>query len=127
MEFSHALANEAAAGTARRVDAETLLQLLAPLAPHLTEELWERLGHRQSIHDSGWPAHDPALVAAQQVTVVVQVNGKPRDQMQVDAGLDRAELERRARELPKIAALLEGKEVRKVVVVPDRIVNFVVS
>src|SRR5207253_3070449 len=120
MEFSHALANEAAAGTARRVDAETLLQLLAPLAPHLTEELWERLGHRQSIHDSGWPAHDPALVAAQQVTVVVQVNGKPRDQMQVDAGLDRAELERRARELPKIAALLEGQEVRKVVVVPDR-------
>ena len=59
--------------------------------------------------------------------MVVQVNGKPRDQMQVDAGLDRAELERRARELPKIAALLEGKEVRKVVVVPDRIVNFVVS
>jgi leucyl-tRNA synthetase len=127
MEFSDALSREAAEGTARRIDAETLLQLLAPLAPHITEELWERTGHRRSIHDSGWPEHDPAMVAAQQVTVVVQVNGKVRDQMQVDAGLDAAELERRARELPRIASLLEGRQVRKVIPVPDRLVNFVVS
>jgi leucyl-tRNA synthetase len=127
MEFSDALAHEAAEGTARRVDAETLLQLLAPLAPHIAEELWERTGHRRSIHDSGWPEHDPALVAAQQVTVVAQVNGKVRDQMEVDAGLDQAELERLARELPRISALLEGKQVRRVIVVPDRLVNFVVA
>jgi leucyl-tRNA synthetase len=127
MEFSDALSREAAEGTARRIDAETLLQLLAPLAPHITEELWERTGHRRSIHDSGWPEHDPAMVAARQVTVVVQVNGKVRDQMQVDAGLDPAELERRARELPRIASLLDGRQVRKVVPVPDRLVNFVVS
>jgi leucyl-tRNA synthetase len=127
MEFSDALSREAAEGTARRIDAETLLQLLAPLAPHITEELWERTGHRRSVHDSGWPEHDPAMVAAQQVTVVVQVNGRVRDQMQVDAGLDAAELERRARELPRIASLLEGRQVRKVVPVPDRLVNFVVS
>jgi leucyl-tRNA synthetase len=127
MEYSDALSREAAEGTARRIDVETLLQLLAPLAPHITEELWERTGHRRSIHDSGWPEHDPAMVAAQQVTVVVQMNGRVRDQMQVDAGLDAAELERRARELPRIASLLEGRQVRKVVPVPDRLVNFVVS
>jgi leucyl-tRNA synthetase len=127
MEFARALDHEASEGTARRVDAETLLQLLAPLAPHITEELWERLGHRVSIHDSGWPEHDPELVAAQKVTIVVQVNGKVRDHMEVDAGLDRAELERRARELPKIVAQLEGGQVRKVVVVPDKLVNFVVA
>jgi leucyl-tRNA synthetase len=127
MEFADALAREAAEGTARRVDAETLLQLLAPLAPHITEELWERTGHRGSIHDSRWPEHDPALAAAQQVTVVAQVNGRVRDQMQVEAGLDPAELERRARALPRIAALLEGREVRRVVAVPDRLVNFVVA
>ncbi|MEA2616956.1 MAG: leucyl-tRNA synthetase [Chloroflexota bacterium] len=127
MEYSDALSREAAEGTARRIDAETLLQLLAPLAPHITEELWERTGHRRSIHDSGWPEHDPAMVAAREVTVVVQVNGRVRDQMQVDAGLDAAELERRARELPRIASLLEGRQVRKVVPVPDRLVNFVVS
>jgi leucyl-tRNA synthetase len=127
MEFSDALAHEAAEGTARRVDAETLLQLLAPLAPHITEELWERTGHRRSIHDSGWPEHDPELAVEQLVTVVVQVGGKRRDEMQVDAGLERAELERRARELPRIAALLEGKQERKVIVVPDRLVNFVVT
>ncbi|HEX6491927.1 MAG TPA: class I tRNA ligase family protein, partial [Candidatus Dormibacteraeota bacterium] len=127
MEFARALDHEASEGSARRVDAETLLQLLAPLAPHITEELWERLGHRVSIHDSGWPEHDPELVAAQKVTVVVQVNGKVRDHVEVDAGLDKAELERQARELPKIAALLEGKQVRKVIVVPDRLVNFVAA
>jgi leucyl-tRNA synthetase len=127
MEFSDALAHEVAEGTARRVDAETLLQLLAPLAPHITEELWERTGHRRSIHDSGWPEHDPELAVEQLVTVVVQVGGKRRDEMQVDAGLERAELERRARELPRIAALLEGKQERKVIVVPDRLVNFVVT
>jgi leucyl-tRNA synthetase len=66
-------------------------------------------------------------VAAQQVTVVAQVNGKVRDQMEVDAGLDQAELERLARELPRISALLEGKQVRRVIVVPDRLVNFVVA
>ncbi|HVS43955.1 MAG TPA: leucine--tRNA ligase [Candidatus Dormibacteraeota bacterium] len=127
MEFSRALDHEASEGTARRVDAETLLRLLAPLAPHITEELWERLGHRVSIHDSGWPEHDPELVAAQKVTIVVQVNGKVRDNMEVDAGLDKAELERLARELPKIVAQLEGRQVRKVVVVPDKLVNFVVA
>jgi leucyl-tRNA synthetase len=60
MEFSDALAREAAAGTARAVDAETLLQLLAPLAPHITEELWERAGHQGSMHESRWPSHAPS-------------------------------------------------------------------
>jgi len=125
MEFSHELDAEAQAGRGRRVDAETLLQLLAPFAPHITEELWERTGHGTSIHDSGWPQWDPELAAAQQVTVVVQVNSKKRATMSVPAGLSRSELEERARTEPRIVEILAGATPRTVVVVPDKIVNIV--
>ena len=76
MEFTRDLDAEAAAGRGRRLDAETLLRLLAPFAPHLAEELWERTGHQGSIHDAGWPESDPALAAAIEVEVVIQLNGK---------------------------------------------------
>jgi leucyl-tRNA synthetase len=125
MEFADALDEEAAAGTARRQDAEILLQLLAPLAPHLTEELWERTGHRGSIHDGHWPEHDPALAAALEVTIAVQVNGRLRTTMQVPAGTPAAELEQRALALPRITELLDGRQPRKVIAVVDRVVNIV--
>src|SRR5579884_666140 len=127
MSFADEVSGEAAEGRARRADVETLLQLLAPLAPHLTEELWERTGHTGSIHHSRWPDYDEALASAQEVTVSVQVNGKPRSTMVVPAGTAREDLERRARELPRMRELLEGQTIRKVVAVPDRIVNFVVG
>jgi leucyl-tRNA synthetase len=126
MTFAEELNAEAGAGRGRRVDAETLLQLLAPLAPHLTEELWERTGHQGSIHHSRWPAFDPELAAAQQVTVAIQVNGKKRAEMVVPAGTPGEELERLALALPRVQEVLAGRTPRRVVTVPDRIVNIVV-
>jgi leucyl-tRNA synthetase len=126
MSFVDELTADAAAGGVRRVDAETLLQLLAPFAPHITEELWERSGHTGSIHLSSWPVHDPALAAAVQVTVAVQVNGKRRAELTVPAGTGAPELERLALELPRIREIVAGTAPRKVVAVPDRIVNIVV-
>ena len=126
MSFADEVAAEAVAGQGRRVDAETLLQVLAPLAPHLTEELWERTGHQGSVHHSTWPEHDPALAAAQQATVAVQVNGKKRAELHVAAGTPSAELERQALALARIVEVLDGATPHKVIVVPDRIVNIVV-
>jgi leucyl-tRNA synthetase len=126
MEFSHDLDKEATAGRGRRIDAETLLLCLAPFAPHITEELWQRTGHDESVHTrGGWPEHDAALAARQEVEVAVQVNGKLRGTMTVAAGTPQAELRQRALELPRIVELLDGAEPRKVIAVVDRVVNVV--
>ena len=86
MEFSHALDQEAAAGRGRRVDADTLLRCLAPFAPHISEELWQRTGHSDSVHArGGWPAHDARLTERREVAVAVQVNGRVRATMSVPA------------------------------------------
>jgi leucyl-tRNA synthetase len=127
MSYADELSAEASRGEARRVDVETLLQLLAPLAPHLTEELWEHTGHTGSIHHSHWPEWDESLAAAQAVPISVQINGKPRATLEVPAGTHAEELERQARELPRIRELLDGKAVRKVIAVQDKVVNFVAT
>jgi leucyl-tRNA synthetase len=125
--FAKALDGEAAAGDARRIDAETLLRCLAPFAPFITEELWARMDHGDSVHAPGsWPAHDDSLAAVGQVTIAIQVNGKLRDQMEVAAGTGERELIERARARPHIVELLAGREPRKVVAVVDRVVNLVV-
>ena len=127
MEFARDLDQEAAEGRGRRVDAETLLVCLAPFAPHITEELWQRTGHDGSVHErGGWPVHDPALAARLEVEVAVQVNGKLRGTITVPAGTVEEELRQRALELPRVAAILAGAEPRKVVAVIDRVVNVVV-
>ena len=126
MEFAREFDGEARAGNGRSIDAETLLQLLAPMAPHITDELWERLGHTESIHVSEWPEHDRALAAPEEVTVAVQINGKLRDTLRVPAGTSGVDLERLVLSLPRIVELLEGISPAKVIVVPDRIVNIVV-
>ena len=104
-----------------------LTRLLSPFSPHLAEELWELLGQPAPVLDARWPAVDEALAAEDSVEVVVQVNGKLRDRLSVPKGLPREQLSERARELERIRALLQGKTVRKVIEVPDRLVNFVVS
>ena len=125
--FAVELDQEAAAGAARSIDADTLLKLLAPFAPFISEELWERTGHDDSVHARGtWPAYDAELARPQRVTVAVTVNGKVRGQLEVDAGTASDELERQALTLPRVAALLDGNQPRKVVAVVDRIVNIVV-
>jgi leucyl-tRNA synthetase len=127
MEFARELDHEAAAGRGRRVDAQTLLLCLAPFAPHITEELWQRSGHDSSVHArGGWPAHDPELAARREVEIAVQVNGKLRATMTVPAGTAAEDLRQRALELPRIVELLAASQPRKVVAVVDRVVNLVV-
>ncbi|MBN1520311.1 MAG: leucine--tRNA ligase [Spirochaetales bacterium] len=106
---------------------DPLVLMLAPYAPHLAEELWEKLGHADSIVEAAWPRWDPALCEDDELTVVVQVNGKLRGDFKAgkDAGKD--ELERLARAVPKVAEHLAGKDVAKVIVVPGKLVNFVVK
>jgi leucyl-tRNA synthetase len=105
---------------------EIFTLLLSPLAPHIGEELWRVLGHEQSLAHEPWPQYDPALLKDDQVEIPVQINGKLRGRVMVAADADKAAIERTAREDPKIVAALEGKTVRKVVVVPGKMVNFVV-
>ncbi len=104
-----------------------LTLLLSPFSPHLAEELWHKLGQPAPVLDARWPAFDAALATEDSVQVVVQVNGKLRDRLQVPKGLPREQLSERARELDRIRSLLQGKTVRKVIEIPDRLVNFVVS
>ena len=127
MEFARDVDHEAARGEARRIDAETLLLLLAPFAPFITEELWQRMGHEGSVHArGGWPVHDERLARPQHVAVAVQINGKVRAQLDAEAGTPADDLRRLALEQPRIVELLEGRTPKDVIAVVDRIVNIVV-
>ncbi|SFZ85086.1 leucyl-tRNA synthetase [Devosia enhydra] len=103
-----------------------LVQLIAPMMPHLAETCWQALGHSGMACDAAWPEVDPALLVDDSVVVPVQVNGKKRGELVLPKGCDPAEAERQALSLDAVARMLDGKPPRKVVVVPDRIVNVVV-
>jgi len=104
---------------------QIFLKLLAPFAPHIAEELWRGAGNKKSVHLEGWPEYDPALLKDETVTIAVQINGKTRGEAQVPTGADKAAHENAAREA--VAARLEGKSVIRTIVVPNRLVNFVVA
>ena len=106
---------------------EKLLLLLAPIAPHITEELWERTGHPYSIHNQALPEWDEELARDEEVTLVVQVNGRVRDRIQVPADIGEEESTKLAMESRRVQSHLEGKEIRQVVYVPGRLVNVVVG
>jgi len=103
---------------------EPFVLLLLPFAPHLSEELWERLGHAPSAGQQPWPEFDPALVVSDRLTIPVQVNGKLRGKLEVDAGALREQLEPLARK--EVAEWLQGKEPKKVIYVEKKLINFVV-
>jgi leucyl-tRNA synthetase len=105
---------------------EAFVLLLAPFAPHLAEELWERLGHGASLAYEPWPAFDPALTEDESVEIVFQVNGKVRDKRVLPTATPEAELLEQARSSTRVAAHLEGKTVVKEIVVPGKLVNIVV-
>lgn len=105
---------------------ETLLILLAPFAPHIAEELWHTLGHETSIHLQTWPSVDPDALVVDEITLVIQIMGKTRGTIQVPANSSKEELEKLARESDIGKRNLDGKEVKKVIVVPGKLVNFVV-
>ncbi|HET9225332.1 MAG TPA: leucine--tRNA ligase [Thermoanaerobaculia bacterium] len=104
---------------------EIYLKMLAPIAPHIAEELWERLGKEGSVHVQPWPEVDEKAAAAEEVTLVVQVNGKLRDRITVPVGIADDEARRIALASEGASRFLEGKAVRQVIVVPGRLVNIV--
>lgn len=105
---------------------ETLIVLLASFAPHFAEEMWEATNHQGSVHRLSWPKYDEEALAADEVEIVLQINGKVRDRVKVPANLSRQELEKVALSLEKAQAAVAGKKIKKVICVPDKLVNIVV-
>ncbi len=104
---------------------ETLLKLLAPMAPYITEEQWHRLGHESSIHSEPWPTFDPMLAAEEEVTMVVQVDGKVRDTMPVPTGITEDEMQQRALASERIRSALDGRRPARVITRPPKLINLV--
>jgi leucyl-tRNA synthetase len=102
-----------------------IVLLLAPFAPHLAEELWSRMDGEYSVHQWPWPAHDPQALAAERVTLVIQVDGKTRDKIELPAGADRAQALERAMGRENVKRHLKGREPSSVIFVPDRLINLV--
>ena len=110
-----------------RADYETLLQLLNPIAPHVTEEIWAMLGHETLLVYEMYPEYEEAKLVKDEIEVVISINGKVRDKMTVDNNLDRKVLEELALKSEKIKSHIEGKTIVKVIVVPNKLVNIVVK
>ena len=123
MIYSNALTVEA---EIPKEDYETLLKLLAPFAPHMTEELWRELGHADSIHTQEWPKYDETKLVSSEVTLVVQVNGKVRGSFKVNKLISEKDAIERAQNLPEISKWLVDKTVEKTIYVPGKLVNFVI-
>ena len=105
----------------------TLLALLAPFAPHIAEELWQTIGESESVHRAPWPEADPKALEVDEISLVIQVMGKTRGTIQVPAKSSKGELEQLAKQSELGQRYLEGKEIKKVIVVPGRLVNFVLA
>ncbi|MGQ0549897.1 MAG: class I tRNA ligase family protein, partial [Armatimonadota bacterium] len=105
---------------------QTMVLLLAPLCPHIAEELWvEHLKQPYSVHTQPWPSYDRSKATAEQVTLVLQVNGRVRERLQVPAGISDAEAREAALSNPRVREFIDGKRVANVIVVPGRLVNVV--
>jgi leucyl-tRNA synthetase len=129
MEFTNYLAKVKEQGQIPREDwcktIETLLILMAPTAPHITEELWKRIGKEYSIHNQNWPTYNEELAKSELITLVVQINGRVRDRISAPAALKEDEARWIAAESKKIAPWLEGKDIDRVIYVPDKLINLV--
>ena len=121
----YAARKDGANGDGVRFATETAVSLIQPYAPHIAEELWERLGHER-LWATPWPQADPSLLEQETFELVVQVNGRVRGRIEVPVDLSEDELVTRAKELPRVQSHLNGKEIRKTIVVPRRLVNLVV-
>ena len=106
---------------------DTLLLMMAPIFPHISEELWQRRGHETSVHLQSWPQGDVEKTRDDEVAIVVQINGKVRDKLVVPPDLPNEQIEARALMLENVQKWIDGKSVRKVVIVPNKLVNIVVG
>ena len=109
------------------VKLENVVLLLSPIVPHVTQQLWEELGHDNLLADMAWPECDESALVRDEIELVVQVNGKLRSKISVDVKADNAAIEKSALADEKIVVNIEGKTVRKVIVVPGRLVNIVAN
>ncbi len=118
-------AGQAGAEWAMREGLETVIRLIGPMMPHVAEEMWQALGHKVLLAETPWPKADPALLVEDEVTIAVQVNGKLRGTLFVAKDSPREDVEKAALALPNVGRLLDSRAPRKVIVVPNRIVNVV--
>ena len=102
------------------------LKLLAPFAPHLSEELWHQLGGKKSVHLEKWPRYDKNLIKEETFELVIQINGKTRDKILANSGISQKEAEKEALFSDRIKILITGKEIKKVIFVADKLINFVI-
>ncbi len=126
MELVNEISRDPAAPGARFA-VDTALSLIQPSAPHVAEELWGRLGHTDRLWAAPWPQADPAMLVRETFELVVQVNGRVRDRLEVPTSLSEEELVARAKESPKVQSHLDGGEIRQTIVVPRKLVNLVVG
>lgn len=131
MEFSNQLSKhqgaEISSSPLWKQAIDTLLLMLAPLAPFIAEELWHRQGHKQSVHLQPWPEHDPAALVEDRVTIAVQINGKLRDTITIPTGLNQDAALAVAKGNEKIAAAVAGKKIVKIIWVQDKLLNLVIK
>jgi leucyl-tRNA synthetase len=128
MKLSNALGDTVAKSSAVYAEGVvTLVQLLAPFAPHIAEELWQALGNQQSVHQQAWPQCDPAALIADEITLVIQIMGKTRGTIQVPTIASREQLESLAKDSEIGRRYLEGQIIKKIIVVPGKLVNFVLG
>jgi leucyl-tRNA synthetase len=125
MELVNELSKDRA-GAESRFAAETAVSLIQPYAPHVTEDLWQKLGHER-LWNAPWPVADPAMLERATVEFVVQVDGRIRDRLQVSPDTPEDELVALARESERVRAHLDGAEIARTIVVPGKLVNFVTS
>jgi len=126
MEYLNAI--RAGGRTPRRSEIEPLVVLAAPFAPHLAEELWEHLGHEGSIFSgANWPQYDPQLAIADEVDIAVQVNGRFRATVTAARGAGEDEVKQKALADEAVQRHMDDKEIRKIIFVPDRLLNIVVG
>jgi leucyl-tRNA synthetase len=107
-------------------DYELLVTILSPFAPHITEELWNKLGHGESIFLHKWPEYDPNLIKDEEIELVIQVNGKVRDRIKVSADINEDDAKKLATESQKVKVFTNGKEFKKIVFVPGKLINIVI-
>jgi leucyl-tRNA synthetase len=126
-EISAAAKNRELDPACMREALEALVQLISPMMPHLAEEMWEVLGHETRLSETTWPEADASLLKKELATYAVQVNGKIRGTMELPVGAEKMLAQGAAKEITNVAEFLSGKEIRKVIFVPDKLVNFVVA
>ena len=130
MECNNALIKQqhapVAQSAAYRRALETMMQLLAPFAPHITEELWHQTGHTGSIHNTDWPAYEESLTRDETFTLVMQVNGKVRERIEVPADISEQEVRELVLNNPRVATFIGDTTIQNIIYIPGRLVNVVV-